>query len=276
MRLEEIDWTVLWREAAGRPRDFPRAGEAETRERWDYMAPRFRRWMDVDDYPALLLEKIRVEPDWSVLDVGCGTGSIALPLARKARQVTALDISGEMLGILRDDAKKESLTNITAVQCSWERALAGKDYGQHDVVVASRSVGGTMDFRGAVEKLDRAARRFVYLTVWGGGERGHHKGVHKLLGRPCPDVPDYVYAFNALYQMGIRANVEHLMCHSRLVYDSVEDAVDSCRRDFGGLNPSDEAKVRGFLKKTLIKLPDGTVEVPDNRPVWTLLWWKKT
>ncbi len=275
MRLDEIEWAAMWREAAGNSRGNRDSTEQETRDRWDGMAPRFRKWMDIDDYPAQLLAKIYLEPGWSALDIGCGSGAISIPVAKKAAKVTSLDISGEMLRILDEDARREGLSNITLMQSSWERVVLNKDLAPHDVVIASRSLGGAADFRSAVEKIDRIARRYVYVTVWGGGERGHHKGIHRLLGRPCPDVPDYIYAFNLLCQMGIRPNVEHLACHSHLLYDSLDEAVDRCRRDFGPMNASDDAKVREYLGKTLIKHADGSVEVPDNRPVWTLLWWKK-
>ena len=76
--------------------------------------------------------------------------------------------------------------------------------------------------------------------------------------------------------MGIRANIEHLECHSRLIYEGIDEAVESCTRDLEPLSTEDKGKVRDYLSRTLVKNDDGTVEAPDNRPVWSLLWWKKS
>jgi SAM-dependent methyltransferase len=48
-------------------------------------------------------------PPARVLDVGAGTGSLSLPLARLGYQVTALDLSPGMLGRLRSRAADEGL-----------------------------------------------------------------------------------------------------------------------------------------------------------------------
>jgi SAM-dependent methyltransferase len=40
-----------------------------------------------------------------VLDLGCGTGNVALPLAKKGYQVTALDLSPEMLALAEHKAR---------------------------------------------------------------------------------------------------------------------------------------------------------------------------
>ncbi len=276
MRLDEIDWISMWNEAAGDQKRHPSDTPQDTKTRWDRMAPRFRRWMDVDDYPALLLEKIRIDPGWSALDVGCGTGAISIPVAKIASRVTSLDISSEMLRILSEDARREGLSNISCVHGSWDNMIVGKDLEPHDIVIASRSIGGTPDVWKALEKVDSSALRYVYITAWGGGERGHNKGINTVLGRPRVDIPDYVYFFNILHKMGIRANIEHLECHSRLIYDSVDDAMESCTRDLGPLSVEETRKVSDFLNRSLVKNNDGTVEVPDNKPVWSLLWWKKS
>ncbi len=48
----------------------------------------------------------------SVLDFGCGTGRLSIPLARRAKQVVGLDISNDMLKEARKNAEKFSLSNL--------------------------------------------------------------------------------------------------------------------------------------------------------------------
>lgn len=274
MKLEDIDWNRMWKEAQEHGPAIV-SDERTEKARWDRMAPQFRRWMDVDDYPAKLMRNIKLKKEWSVLDIGCGAGAAAIPAAKKAAHVTALDISGEMLKILRQDAEKQSLSNITCIRRSWDSVKVGKDIEPHDVVIASRSVGRTPDLHNALEKIDGAALKYVYLTAWGGGERGHNKGVREALGKPYRDVPDYIYIFNMLHRMGISPNVVQLACHSRLIYASLDDAIESCKLGIGPLTIEEERLARDYLDRTLIRHGDGSREIPDNRPVWSLIWWKK-
>jgi ubiquinone/menaquinone biosynthesis C-methylase UbiE len=46
-----------------------------------------------------------------ILDIGCGTGSLALRLAPHAAEVHGLDLSTEMIRIARDKAKREGVAN---------------------------------------------------------------------------------------------------------------------------------------------------------------------
>ncbi|MDI6641516.1 MAG: class I SAM-dependent methyltransferase, partial [Elusimicrobiota bacterium] len=52
-------------------------------------APQFERWMKTDDYPKILVDKIHLNPDYRILDIGCGNGYF-LKLAKDA----GLDVSG--------------------------------------------------------------------------------------------------------------------------------------------------------------------------------------
>ncbi len=53
------------------------------------------------------LEEASFSPEGSrVLDLGCGPGTLSLPLSRLGAEVTALDISSGMLNRLKDTVKK--------------------------------------------------------------------------------------------------------------------------------------------------------------------------
>ena len=55
---------------------------------------------------------LRITPEDTVLDFGCGTGGIALNLTKYCKRVIGVDISSEMLDILKEKAKKQEITNI--------------------------------------------------------------------------------------------------------------------------------------------------------------------
>ncbi|WP_456278216.1 class I SAM-dependent DNA methyltransferase [Bacillus sp. AK128] len=51
----------------------------------------------------------------SILDIGCGTGALSIPLAKKGFNVTGLDLSAEMLSIADEKARNEHV-NIQFIQ----------------------------------------------------------------------------------------------------------------------------------------------------------------
>jgi ubiquinone/menaquinone biosynthesis C-methylase UbiE len=65
------------------------------------------------DYPQRLLDRLMalvgLVPGDAVLDLGCGPGNLAIPLARAGMNVTAMDPESQMLEAARDAAGEERL-----------------------------------------------------------------------------------------------------------------------------------------------------------------------
>ena len=99
--------------------------QRETQTRfWNEKAKTFPRYEEGDHtYEAGVLNIIRRHGvDFrgkSVLDVGCGSGMYTIRIAKQARSVTALDVSSEMLRILRKDAAAQGVDNIEYVHSEW-------------------------------------------------------------------------------------------------------------------------------------------------------------
>lgn len=55
----------------------------------------------------------RMRPEHVVLDIGCGTGSLALRLAPSAAHVHGLDLSSDMLRIANGKARAQAVPNVT-------------------------------------------------------------------------------------------------------------------------------------------------------------------
>lgn len=94
------------------------------RDFWNEKAKHFPRFSsDKHCYEARMLALVReLGVDFAnrtVLDIGCGTGMYTIRIALEARHVFALDISEEMLDILKKDAVAQGLNNITYTLSDW-------------------------------------------------------------------------------------------------------------------------------------------------------------
>jgi len=74
-------------------------------ERIPGMTPADKRFVETE--MAFILDKI--DPSAHVLDLGCGTGRITIPMAQRARQVTGVDLSAQMIARLREKAEELGL-----------------------------------------------------------------------------------------------------------------------------------------------------------------------
>jgi ubiquinone/menaquinone biosynthesis C-methylase UbiE len=57
-----------------------------------------------------------LRPEDHLLEVGCGTGTTALNLAPNVRQITATDVSGEMLAFAERKKADQGVSNVTFLQ----------------------------------------------------------------------------------------------------------------------------------------------------------------
>ena len=265
----KVDWNGLWNKSL---QNLPKKNNPES---WNNIASKFNEWMEKDDYPEKLLNRIELDSNDSVLDIGCGNGVITIPLAQKAIKVTAMDISSKMLEILMKNAKDSGLNNINTCNRRIED-VTEEDVGKHDVVVASRSLNGVSDIGKELEKINNIAKKSVYLTLWGADNRRFEREMAQLLGRESHRHPDYIYVYNILHDLGIYANVEMLESNTRNYYSNVEEALDRLRWRIGDLNKDEESILREYLEENMIKTTDGTITYSNGKADWVLIWWKKS
>lgn len=102
----------------------------------------------------------------NVLEVGCGTGSTALLLADSVKQITAIDISPNMIEIGRNKAKDQQVENVTFIQSTLlDDSLEKKSF---DVILAFNFLHLLEDMPEAIRRINellKAEGLFISKTV---------------------------------------------------------------------------------------------------------------
>ena len=231
---------------------------------WDKRAKDFRGGDESSPYVAGFIERMRLLPSESVLDIGSGAGTLALPLARAGHAVCALDFSQGMLAALRERAAEDALTNVRTVLAGWDDDWHTAGVEPADVAVASRSLD-VRDLRAAVGKLGAFACRRVCVTLPADGLLYPGLVAYEAVGRPYRRRGDSTMALNVLADMGIRAEVSYLEHTSVSHYENPEAALESLRRVIAPAVEREKQALARYVAEHLVE-----VEGDDGRRVWTL------
>jgi SAM-dependent methyltransferase len=262
-----LDWNRLWKQdKRGDPAQ-------KSRDYWDRRAPSFTNGSVADGYTEPFLNILNAKPEWSVLDVGCGPGTLAVPLAKKVRRITAIDFAPAMIEQLDARCREDGIGNITTHVMGWEDDWSSAGIEAHDVVIASRSLM-VDDLQAALKKLNSFARKRAIISA-PAGEGPRDPRLFAIVGRELEGNPDYIYSYNLLYQMGIYANVSFVVKRFRRTFADAEEAFDSVRWMFEELSRSEESHLRSFLSAHLVRAGEGWKLDYERRVYWAIMWWDK-
>ena len=79
----DIDWAAAWKE------EQLRRNNPDNADLWNERAKDFAKTCGTSPYAAAFLERAAIKGGETVLDMGCGSGTLALPLARGTRSTPA-------------------------------------------------------------------------------------------------------------------------------------------------------------------------------------------
>lgn len=142
---------------------------------------------------SLVIEHARPGEDDVVIDLGTGTGVIALALAEMAQTVAGRDISEGMLAQARRKAADRGIENVTFETGRFRAPNAPE---QVDLV--------TSNF--AMHHLDDAAKREALQEIAALGPRRVVLGDVMLFGHPDPEAPFYDPAVDDPATVGVLAD----------------------------------------------------------------------
>nr|WP_321497088.1 class I SAM-dependent methyltransferase [uncultured Methanolobus sp.] len=87
---------------------------------------------------------IDIQPEYEILEIGCGTGEFSIELSKHCKQVTALDISQMMLDFAEKKAKSRQRDNIRFIKSGFLTYDSGET--KYDAVVTQLVLHHLPDF----------------------------------------------------------------------------------------------------------------------------------
>lgn len=116
----------------------------------------------------IAITKSRMNPQSVVLDIGCGTGSLALRLAPSGAHVHGLDFSSEMIRIANDKARAHAVENVTFHVGPFDDSFTAFDAESLDGVCAYSILHLVPDREAALRQIYRLLKPggfFISSTV---------------------------------------------------------------------------------------------------------------
>ena len=268
-------WAKAWdeyRQTANKHRPDPKAWV----EFWNSFAGRYAGHNDdnrqihqeiIDNLTA----QWPVQPGDTLLDIGCGPGTYALPLAAKGIKVTGLDTAGKMLSALQTQAGQAGLSEaITTLNADWNDLPPEPAY---DVAFAAKSPA-ISDYSTLI-KMTKVARKACCLI----GFAGQHdlelrrQLWEQLRPEPAPKPSfDIIYPLNILYQEGYRPNLT-FYSYSHSEQEPLDDLVAHYIRYFAMMGIAG-TKAEGIISRFLQDQAVDGLCTEQSATTVGVMWWK--
>ncbi|EKQ53674.1 MAG: hypothetical protein B655_1164 [Methanobacterium sp. Maddingley MBC34] len=212
----------------------------------DYLDPEIAREYDTEhqkfrnfeEESKAIIQTLGITPEDTVLDFGCGTGGIALNLAKYCRKVIGVDISREMLDILEEKAKEQNITNFET-HCAGFLTYNHDKSQKVDKIVSMVALHHLPDFWKSVallkmaEILKTGGKLYLFDVVFTFNIQDHQKALGKMIKEMRDAVGD-----NMAYETEIHIRdefstydwiMEGLLVKAGFSIDSVEVNADNFR-----------------------------------------------
>jgi SAM-dependent methyltransferase len=276
MSYDDIDWEQLWLGSLNS--NLVKKEAVSQKDQWIKMWDERAKKFDALNKPAgshenncyvrNMLSRIGFNENTTVLDVGSGPGTLSIPLAKRVKHVTSIDVSKNMIKLVEQNMKKESITNITTLNKSWEDVELGKDIEKHDIVIASRSLGG-LNLKNDLLKIMDATAKKAYISSLAKGN-DFDRMVYEVIGKKYEFTPHYIYVYNMLYQLGNNAEIDIFTCKGGPIHEKINEAYTYFKWHMQDLSNAEDA----LLKNALLDLFENKKSkdnMPESKWHWALI-----
>ncbi|WP_010254480.1 class I SAM-dependent methyltransferase [Treponema primitia] len=252
---DNFDWNKIWIDAQWRNIDSGHGGECwhswankETAKEYFYHSLQSPTAKErIADICSL------IQPGGRVLDIGAGPGNIAVPVAKIAGHLTAVEPAPGMAEVLQEQITLENMDNILFINKKWDDVDTEELLPPYDLTFASFSMG-MIDLKTSIEKM-MAVTLGTIVIFWHAGIQSWDQesmDIWPLLhNKPYYPVPESNIIFNLLYSMGIYPDVKVLRHTRKTVYDSFEKALETYAGRYDAKDPEQLRVLENYLQGKL-------------------------
>ena len=102
-----------------------------------------KHFRDAQQEVVYIAKAIGLNPQFEILEIGCGTAALAMGLAQKCKAVTAIDVSKTMLDYAKEQAQRNGVSNISFANAGF---LTFESKARFDAVVTQVAFHHLPDF----------------------------------------------------------------------------------------------------------------------------------
>ncbi len=272
-----FDWLDVWRRMYDEEREqAERVLPSDSATRADFwvnqskqFATASQRVSQPDSFMRFVLSRLRSSD--TVLDIGAGTGRYVPTLAGAAARVLALEPSAAMRAHLEQRVVDERLANVAIIAESWPEA----DVPPCDVTISAHVVYGVREIGPFLERMNRVTRRAAFLLLNAQPPAFFVSSFwQRIYGEPRLPLPGLLECLNALYQLGIPANLSLIPLPSRFTYADEDEAVTDIRRRLRLQNSSHDHTIRDELGHVFRRDDAGRLVLRNRRATAAVIWWE--
>ena len=208
----------------------------------------------------------------TVLDIGSGPGSFAIPLAERGARVVALDPASRMLKYCR---KPSPFTpgSVNCVQALWRITMSKSRAGKINLTWFASMSPGVNNLE-TLQKMMFCSRRWCYLSGFSGSRNYslYNEVFKQTTGGPYINhFNDIIFPFNLLYTMGCEPSIT-LSSSSNHINQKVTDfrrEICEILENKDLLNTGTESVVEQFINR---HASQGSIRQEVSSRVGMIIW----
>ncbi|MDO4517835.1 MAG: class I SAM-dependent methyltransferase [Bacillota bacterium] len=247
--MKLFDWNQMWKDYNDRE------VENSKPEFWDSFAAHFRKKAatEKDPYVELFYEYSHMKPGDTIFDMGCASGTLAIPYALKGHEIYAADFSKEMLKVLMKGAEEAGVEDrIHPIHLDWNEDWSKRDLPKCDVAISSRALIFE-DLTSSLKKLESVTKNKVCLGVWDLPTRGYDRYLAKAIGYERAGYGTHFYVINELLERDMMPELRFIRSPFRPTkYETREAAINNLRASLQyGLTAEQEEAFESYCEEHL-------------------------